>query len=68
MITVKAMIPRMSSIIAAPSIALPDSDFSLPSSLSVSTVILTDVAVSITPIKTFCKNTLQVAPESIIPG
>ena len=55
-ITVSAMIPSTSSIRAAPSIALPALVLSFPSSLSVSTVILTDVAVRITPTKTSCRN------------
>ena len=65
---VRAMMPRISSIIAAPRIALPERVFSFPSSFNVSTVILTDVAVRITPINTFCKNRLQLASESITPG
>ena len=54
---VSAIIPRISSIIAAPSIAFPERVFNFPSSFNVSTVILTDVAVRITPIKIFCKKT-----------
>ena len=56
--TVSAMIPRMSSIRAAPMIAFPAFVESLPSSLRVSTVILTEVAVSIIPINIFWRNTL----------
>ena len=52
---VSAIIPRISSIRAAPRIALPDFDERRPISLSVSTVILTEVAVRIIPIKMFCK-------------
>ena len=54
MITVRAIMPKISSITAAPSIALPDLEERRPISLSVSTVILTDVAVRIIPIKIFC--------------
>ena len=50
---VSATMPRISSIIAAPNIAFPERVFNFPISLSVSTVILTDVAVSITPTNTF---------------
>ena len=53
-ITVSAIIPSTSSISAAPKIALPVFVESLPSSLSVSTVILTDVAVRTTPTNMFC--------------
>ena len=55
-ISVRAIIPRISSINAAPRIALPERVDSFPISLSVSTVMLTEVAVRMTPIKTFCKN------------
>lgn len=48
---VKAIIPRTSSIIAAPRIALLAGVFNLPSSFSVSTVIETEVAVRTTPMK-----------------
>lgn len=48
---VKMIIPKISSIIAAPNIAVPERVFNLPSSCKVSTVILTEVAVNITPIK-----------------
>ena len=58
-IIVRAMIPKISSIIAAPKIALPAFEFNLPSSLKVSTVILTEVAVNITPINICCKNKLE---------
>ena len=50
---VSAIIPRTSSMIAAPRIAFPERLFNAPNSFNVSTVILTDVAVSTTPIKTF---------------
>ena len=52
-IKVRATIPRISSMIAAPRMAFPARVFSLPISLSVSTVMLTDVAVKITPINIF---------------
>ena len=55
-ITVSAIIPRISSMMAAPRMALPALVLSLPISLSVSTVILTEVAVKITPIKIFCSS------------
>ena len=67
-ITVSAIIPIISSIIAAPKIAFPERVLSLPSSFKVSTVILTDVAVKITPIKIFCKKTVPLASDSILPG
>ena len=51
--SVSAMIPRISSIRAAPRIAFPAFVDSLPSSFSVSTVMLTDVAVRMIPIKMF---------------
>ena len=51
---VKATIPKISSIIAAPNIAFPARVFNLPNSFKVSTVILTEVAVKIIPIKIFC--------------
>ena len=54
--TVKAMTPKISSMMAAPKIALPARVFSFPSSFNVSTVILTDVAVRIIPIKIFCNS------------
>ena len=54
-IKVRAMMPRISSISAAPKMALPDRVESLPISFKVSTVMLTDVAVNTTPINTFCK-------------
>ena len=47
--TVRTIIPNTSSIIAALTIACPMSDFIFPSSLSVATVMLTDVAVKIVP-------------------
>ena len=56
MIRVNAMIPRISSMIAAPRMALPALVESLPSSFRVSTVIETDVAVSTTPMKRCCRN------------
>ena len=65
---VSAMIPRTSSMIAAPRMAFPERVFSFPSSFSVSTVILTDVAVRMTPIKIFCKKTGEVTSDSIAPG
>ncbi len=55
-IRVNAMIPRISSMIAAPRMALPALVESLPSSFRVSTVIETDVAVSTTPMKRCCRN------------
>ena len=54
--TVRAIIPRISSMRAAPIIAFPALVDSLPSSLSVSTVMLTDVAVSIMPMNIFWRN------------
>ena len=65
---VNATIPRISSMIAAPRIALPERVLSFPSSFNVSTVILTEVAVRITPIKIFCRKILADASDSIIPG
>ena len=44
-------------------IAFPDRVFNFPSSFNVSTVILTDVAVSTIPIKIFCKNIVPFASE-----
>ena len=49
---VSTIIPRISSITAAPRMVVPTLPFKRPSSRNVSTVILTDVAVSTTPIKT----------------
>ena len=49
---VSTIIPMISSITAAPRIVVPTFPFSLPISRSVSTVILTDVAVSTTPTNT----------------
>lgn len=49
--TVSAIIPRISSISAAPRIAFPARVESFPSSLRVSTVIETEVAVRTIPIK-----------------
>ena len=57
--TVRAMMPRISSMIAAPSIALPARVESLPISFSVSTVILTEVAVRMMPMKIFWSITLE---------
>ena len=51
-ITVNTIIPKMSSIIAAPNIDVPTFPFNFPISFNVSTEILTDVAVKITPTKT----------------
>ena len=48
---VRAMIPKISSIMAAPRIAFPDLVFNLPNSFKVSTVILTEVAVKILTVK-----------------
>ena len=48
--------PITSSIIAALSIVVPSSVLSLPSSFRVSTVMLTLVAVMITPINTAVRN------------
>ena len=56
---VKMMIPMISSRTAAPRIALPTGPFSLPISRSASTVILTEVAVRITPMKTHFKTSLK---------
>ena len=53
---------------AAPKIALPEWVFNLPISFKVSTVMLTEVAVSITPINAFWSTTLHEASESITPG
>ena len=53
---------------AAPRIAFPAAEFNLPSSFNVSTVILTDVAVRITPMNTFCNTILVLTFDSIIPG
>ncbi len=50
-ITVNTIIPKMSSIIAAPNIDVPTFPFNFPISFNVSTEILTDVAVKITPTK-----------------
>ena len=62
------MIPKISSIIAAPKIALPEAVFNLPISCNVSTVILTDVAVRITPTKTACINNDDAFAGSIQPA
>ena len=59
---VSAIIPSTSSITAAPRIAFPALVFSLPISRSVSTVILTEVAVRITPIKILRYITRSAAP------
>ena len=53
-IIVNTSIPNMSSIIAAPNIAVAVFSDNFPSSLNASTVILTDVAVKTAPINTFC--------------
>ena len=66
--TVRAMIPSTSSMMAAPKMAFPALVFSLPISFRVSTEILTLVAVRITPIKMFCSMILADALEAIIPG
>ena len=60
---VNAIMPRISSITAAPKIALPARELNAPSSFSVSTVILTEVAVMTTPMKIFCH--IKVAIPSI---
>ena len=52
MTTVSTMIPMTSSMMAAFKMVVPTSVFSLPSSFKACTVMLTDVAVRITPIKT----------------
>ena len=57
------MTPKISSMMAAPKIALPARVFNFPSSFNVSTVILTDVAVRIIPIKIFCNSGAAVASE-----
>ena len=49
---VRTIIPRISSITAAPRIVVPTFPFNLPNSLKVSTVILTEVAVNTTPMNT----------------
>ena len=54
--TVKAIIPKMSSMMAAPRIEAPTLPRNFPISRSVSTVILTDVAVKTVPIKALSKN------------
>ena len=54
-ITVNAIIPRMSSIIAAPKMDVPIFPFNFPISRSVSTVMLTDVAVKTMPTKALSK-------------
>ena len=51
--TVRPMMPNTSSMMAAPRMALPERVESRPISFRVSTVILTEVAVSTTPINTF---------------
>ena len=65
---VSAMMPRTSSIIAAPRIALPEWVLSLPISFRVSTVIETEVAVRMTPMNRFCRYNGADRPELIIPG
>ena len=50
---VRAMIPSTSSMMAAPRMALPEWVFSFPSSFKVSTVMLTEVAVKMTPMNIF---------------
>ena len=62
------MIPRISSMMAAPKIAFPERVFNFPSSFNVSTVILTDVAVKMIPIKIFCKKIEQDASDAIKSG
>ena len=61
----RAMIPKISSMTAAPRIALPARVFSLPISLSVSTEMLTEVAVRITPTKIFCRITILSGVPSV---
>ena len=56
-IKVSRISPRMSSISAAPRIALPDRVESLPISLRVSTLIETEVAVRMVPTNMFSQNT-----------
>ena len=56
--TVSAIRPRMSSMRAAAKIVLPTLVESLPSSVRVSTVMLTEVAVRMTPMKMFWSRTL----------
>ena len=65
---VRAIMPSTSSMIAAPRMAFPERVLSFPSSFRVSTVMLTEVAVSMTPINIFCKKRLPPASDSIIPG
>jgi hypothetical protein len=50
---VRAMMPSTSSMMAAPRMALPEWVFSFPSSFKVSTVMLTEVAVKMTPMNIF---------------
>ena len=57
--TVKTTIPITSSIIAALTIVCPISLLIFPSSLSTATVILTEVAVRIVPMKTHLKKLLM---------
>ena len=52
----------------APRIAFPERVFNFPSSFKVSTEMLTDVAVSMIPINTFCSIRLAAASDSITPG
>ena len=66
-ITVRAIMPKTSSISAAPRIAFPALLLSFPSSFSVSTVMLTEVAVRITPTNTSCRNVGADNPESAVP-
>lgn len=61
---VRAIRPRMSSIRAAARMVLPTTVLSLPISLRASTVMETEVAVRMTPMKTFCISTFC-APESL---
>ena len=56
--TVSAIMPKISSMIAAPKIAVPALVEILPISFKVSTEILTEVAVRIIPMKTYCKKVL----------
>ena len=54
---VRAMMPRTSSMIAAPRMAVPTRERSRPSSRRVWTVMLTEVAVRMMPMKMFCNST-----------
>ena len=65
---VRAMMPSTSSMMAAPKMALPERVFSLPSSFRVSTEMLTEVAVRMTPMNRFCRKMGVEASDSMTPG